>query len=156
MEKPEQPQPNEVCFLLIKQKNSLMPFWNRVMKDGGQLRHGAIPNSKILFKCMQTEYIEVIDEIASITISDETLFNGVKRAIQRNNDAATSMPSSQMEPINLLSPNIDERKPSAVVLCFYLQWNPQIYFLILMKGNQVLLIKLISAAEGRSQKQWHQ
>jgi hypothetical protein len=30
------------------------------------------------------------------------------------NVGAASMPSSQMEPINLLSPNMNERKPSAV------------------------------------------
>jgi hypothetical protein len=95
-----------------------MAFWNRVMVDGDQLRHGpgVISNSTILLECMRTEYIEVVDEIANVTISDETLFNRVQRAIQRNNDAASSMPSSRMEPINLLSPNIDERKPSAVPL----------------------------------------
>jgi hypothetical protein len=116
---PEQSsQPNQVCFLLKEHPFSLMPFWNRVMVDGGQLGHGpgAISNSTILLECMQNEYVEVVDEIANVTVSDETLFNGVQRAIQRNNDAASSMPSSQIEPINLLSPNIDERKPSAVPL----------------------------------------
>ncbi|MCK7580959.1 MAG: hypothetical protein MZV65_38665 [Chromatiales bacterium] len=41
---------------------------------------------------------------------------GCKEPYKEMNDAAASMPSSQMEPINLLSPNIDERKPSAVPL----------------------------------------
>jgi hypothetical protein len=95
-----------------------MPFWNRVMVDGGQLGHGpgAISNSTIILECMRNEYIEVIDEIANVTIRDETLFNAMQRVIQRNNEATSSMPSSQIEPINLSSPNIDERKPSAVPL----------------------------------------
>jgi hypothetical protein len=110
MEAPEQSlQPNKIRFLLKKQPLSLMPFWNRVMRDGGQLRHLSIQNLKILFKCMQTEYIEVVDEIASVTIRDETLFNRVQTAIQSMNVGPASMPSSQMEPINLLSPNMDER-----------------------------------------------
>jgi hypothetical protein len=55
---PEQSsQPNQVCFLLKEHPFALMPFWNRVMVDGGQLRHGpgVISSSTILLECVQKE-----------------------------------------------------------------------------------------------------
>jgi hypothetical protein len=43
---------NEICLLLDETIYSLKPFWDRVMKDAGQMRYGILSDSGDLLQMM--------------------------------------------------------------------------------------------------------
>jgi hypothetical protein len=95
----------EVRYLLKEKHFGLKPFWDRVMSDAGNTRHGKFADSTSLLMYMRREFIEIIDEIASDSITNYELFVEVKQHIE--------------EPTFLLEPaRINEEKKEEVTRTF--------------------------------------
>jgi hypothetical protein len=61
---------------------SLKPFWDKVMLDCRQIRHDTLLNSTQLLKFMcQEEYVEVVDEVAAESVTDQKLFDQVLKLL---------------------------------------------------------------------------
>ena len=113
----------KVPFKLNHQFYSLKPFWDKLMKDAGQRRYGAeFSRAQHVLDHMQQEYMEIIDEIATQTVTDEKLFLQVKEMLKHEHeparmppvdtDGSDSEPYSKEEKID--GNPLDERKLSAV------------------------------------------
>jgi hypothetical protein len=68
----------ELRYEMNDEVYGLKPFWQKVFGDGKK-RHSTLLHSKNLLMCMHQEFMEVVDSIASDSISNRTLFNEVQR-----------------------------------------------------------------------------
>jgi hypothetical protein len=93
------------------------------MKDAGQRRYGAeFSRAQHVLDHMRQEYMEIVDEIATQTVTDEKLFLQVKEMLKHEHEPARMPPvdtdSSDSEPYSkeekIDGNPLDERKLSAV------------------------------------------
>ena len=83
-------QTNGVSFLLKKQIFSLKPFWDKVLITCTPTKHDTLLNSTQLLKLMRDEYVGLLDELASLCVTDEKCYHLVLEELREQN-AATHM-----------------------------------------------------------------
>jgi hypothetical protein len=67
---------NEVRFFLKEEVYSLKGFWEKVMEDAAQQRYGGnTSTAQHVLAHMRQEYIEIVDEIASASVTNEAMYN---------------------------------------------------------------------------------
>ena len=70
-------QSNGVSFVLKEQIFSLKPFWEKLLLDCSRTKHDTVVNSTLLLKFMRTEYVEVVDFVASQCVTDRKCYDQV-------------------------------------------------------------------------------
>jgi hypothetical protein len=101
---------NEILFLLDETIYSLKPFWDRVMKDAGQTRYGKLSDSGDLLQKMRKEFIEIVDEMASDSVTDQKHYDEVQQVLKANYAAHVHYSSSDLSSDSDSEPNFPHAK----------------------------------------------
>jgi hypothetical protein len=94
----------EVCYDLLEEFYSLQPFWDKVMADCAQQRYLLqLGTAQDLLKLVREEFIELVDEMAAETVTDQASFQAIQ-------DQITPKKSTYEDEITI-SPAPDEITP---------------------------------------------
>ena len=88
----------EVVFVLKEETYSLQPFWNRVIREASNTRHGKFSSSKELFKLLRKEFIEIVDEIAGECVTNKRLYDEVIALVNEANVPPAEAGAAVAEP----------------------------------------------------------
>jgi hypothetical protein len=102
----ERVESHGVRFLLKELFFSLKPFWDKLLLDCRQMKHDTLVNSTLLLKFMRDEYVEVVDEVALQSVTDQKCYDEVlkvlsARGLQTCADAQNSLEDSKPSTIDL-------------------------------------------------------
>jgi hypothetical protein len=99
----------EVRFYLQEKIYSLRVFWDKVLADSHQQRYpGEIRRAEDLLKFMRAEYIEILDEIAGASVTDEISFRTLQEKIKQPTlpNTANTLKSNENESTMSPAPDV--------------------------------------------------
>jgi len=71
-------------------------FWERVIAEASNTRHGSFSTADELFRLMQEEFIEIVDEIAGECVTNKRQYDEVKMHLEQNNSPAAARVADEM------------------------------------------------------------
>jgi hypothetical protein len=79
----KQEKNNDIRFVLDEKIYSLKPFWDSLMRDGSSHQYGLISDSGDLLRRMRQEFIDIVDETAAASKTNQGHYDNVQQRVGR-------------------------------------------------------------------------